>query len=146
MPHIKTYARVYEGGDIAWLLLTSANMSKPAWGAWVKGDGTFGAQSFELGVLMVSGEGGLGQLRSVGTGGGMMVPLPFEVERVEVSARDNGVGDDGGDDHDDGNHDAERALRQCDTVQAYGPGDEPWTWDVDHLVPDVLGQRWRVGQ
>ena len=35
MPHIKTYTRVFEEGAIftlAWMLLTSANMSKAAWG------------------------------------------------------------------------------------------------------------------
>jgi hypothetical protein len=31
-------------------------------------------------------------------------------------------------------------------LQAYGPMDEPWMWDVDHEVPDVNGQRWRVGE
>ena len=48
------------------------------------------------------------------------------------------------------------------TRQAYSPSDEPWSWDVDHLVcthhnllpvyrlsrhvhePDVHGQSWKV--
>lgn len=35
MPHIKTYTRYLAGGGVtrlAWLLLTSANVSKAAWG------------------------------------------------------------------------------------------------------------------
>ncbi|KAJ9520497.1 hypothetical protein QJQ45_000268 [Haematococcus lacustris] len=37
MPHIKTYCRFEQGGRLAWVLLTSHNMSKPAWGELVQG-------------------------------------------------------------------------------------------------------------
>ncbi|KAF9428312.1 hypothetical protein BGZ94_002819 [Podila epigama] len=53
MPHIKTFTRVtsMDGADvISWFLLTSANLSKPAWG--VLKDGTLSIQSYELGVLI----------------------------------------------------------------------------------------------
>ena len=33
MPHIKSYAKLESNGAIAWVLLTSANLSKAAWGA-----------------------------------------------------------------------------------------------------------------
>lgn len=33
-----------------------------------------------------------------------------------------------------------------DAQQAYGPLDEPWTWDVNHVAPDVNGQSWMVGE
>jgi len=40
-----------EGADvISWFLLTSANLSKPAWG--VLRDGAISIQSYELGVLV----------------------------------------------------------------------------------------------
>ncbi|KAF9171792.1 tyrosyl-DNA phosphodiesterase 1 [Mortierella sp. AD011] len=56
MPHIKTFARVTsrdDGDYLSWFLLTSANLSKPAWGE-MKGT-EFSIQSYELGVLIFPG-------------------------------------------------------------------------------------------
>ncbi|KAF9582714.1 tyrosyl-DNA phosphodiesterase 1 [Lunasporangiospora selenospora] len=53
MPHIKTFTRVSskDGTDyLSWFLLTSANLSKPAWGELK--DGTLMIKSYELGVLI----------------------------------------------------------------------------------------------
>ncbi|KAF9905227.1 tyrosyl-DNA phosphodiesterase 1, partial [Linnemannia zychae] len=57
MPHIKTYTRVTsreDGDHLAWFLLTSANLSKPAWGEMRDG-GVFDVKSYELGVLIFPG-------------------------------------------------------------------------------------------
>lgn len=55
MPHIKTYTRVYQGTDgetrIAWYMLTSANLSRAAWGEYQKNKTQIYVKSFELGVL-----------------------------------------------------------------------------------------------
>ena len=37
MPHIKTYARVADDGELAWALCTSNNLSQAAWGKLEKG-------------------------------------------------------------------------------------------------------------
>ena len=50
LPHVKTYMR-YRGDDIKWCLLTSANLSKSAWGATE--NGVFRIQSYEAGVLIL---------------------------------------------------------------------------------------------
>lgn len=50
MPHIKTYVGLCEGSP-RWTLMTSANLSKPAWGAMELGGSQFTIKSFELGVL-----------------------------------------------------------------------------------------------
>lgn len=50
MPHIKTYTR-YNGQNLAWFLLTSANLSKAAWGALQKNNSQLMIRSYELGVL-----------------------------------------------------------------------------------------------
>jgi tyrosyl-DNA phosphodiesterase-1 len=56
MPHIKTYCR-HNGDALAWLILTSANLSRAAWGELQKREkctGTFeqlAIRSYELGVL-----------------------------------------------------------------------------------------------
>ncbi|XP_052182395.1 tyrosyl-DNA phosphodiesterase 1 isoform X2 [Diospyros lotus] len=52
MPHIKTFAR-YNGQNLAWLLLTSANLSKAAWGALQKNNSQLMIRSYELGVLFI---------------------------------------------------------------------------------------------
>ncbi|CEP17002.1 hypothetical protein [Parasitella parasitica] len=55
MPHIKTYTRTYQDKNgkthIAWHLLTSANLSRAAWGDYQKNKTQIYIKSFELGVL-----------------------------------------------------------------------------------------------
>ncbi|CAL5345833.1 unnamed protein product [Camellia sinensis] len=52
MPHIKTYTR-YNDQNLAWFLLTSANLSKAAWGALQKNNSQLMIRSYELGVLFI---------------------------------------------------------------------------------------------
>lgn len=55
MPHIKTYTRIYQDKNdktfIAWHVLTSANMSRAAWGEYQKNKTQIFIKSFELGVF-----------------------------------------------------------------------------------------------
>uniref|UniRef100_A0A8B9LLC2 Tyrosyl-DNA phosphodiesterase 1 n=1 Tax=Astyanax mexicanus TaxID=7994 RepID=A0A8B9LLC2_ASTMX len=52
MPHIKTYMRVSpDFSQLAWFLVTSANLSKAAWGALEKNNTQIMVRSYELGVL-----------------------------------------------------------------------------------------------
>ena len=51
VPHIKTYARVDEKGRPYWMLVTSANLSKAAWGERQKNNTQLMIRSYELGVL-----------------------------------------------------------------------------------------------
>ncbi|XP_043930634.1 tyrosyl-DNA phosphodiesterase 1 isoform X2 [Protopterus annectens] len=54
MPHIKTYMRASpDFQEIAWFLVTSANLSKAAWGALEKNNTQLMIRSYELGVLFV---------------------------------------------------------------------------------------------
>lgn len=50
MPHVKTYARV-NGDDIRWILVTSSNLSKAAWGGVERGKVKI--KSYEAGVLLI---------------------------------------------------------------------------------------------
>ncbi|CAH1641988.1 unnamed protein product [Spodoptera littoralis] len=52
MPHIKSYTRV-SNGKAAFYLLTSANISKAAWGQVNKGNGALRIMSYEAGVLFL---------------------------------------------------------------------------------------------
>uniref|UniRef100_A0A3B4XNG8 Tyrosyl-DNA phosphodiesterase 1 n=1 Tax=Seriola lalandi dorsalis TaxID=1841481 RepID=A0A3B4XNG8_SERLL len=54
MPHIKTYMRTSpDFTQLAWFLVTSANLSKAAWGALEKNNTQVMVRSYELGVLYV---------------------------------------------------------------------------------------------
>uniref|UniRef100_A0A671YEH9 Tyrosyl-DNA phosphodiesterase 1 n=1 Tax=Sparus aurata TaxID=8175 RepID=A0A671YEH9_SPAAU len=54
MPHIKTYMRASpDFSQLAWFLVTSANLSKAAWGALEKNNTQVMVRSYELGVLFV---------------------------------------------------------------------------------------------
>ncbi|KAM9817609.1 tyrosyl-DNA phosphodiesterase 1 [Neosynchiropus ocellatus] len=54
MPHIKTYMRTSpDFGRLAWFLVTSANLSKAAWGALEKNNTQLMVRSYELGVLFL---------------------------------------------------------------------------------------------
>eukprot|EP00940_MAST-03C_sp_MAST-3C-sp2_P001463 g1463.t1 len=52
MPHMKTYFRVSrDGRRFAWLALTSANISRAAWGQLQKGNSQLFCRHYELGVV-----------------------------------------------------------------------------------------------
>ncbi|KAK3850056.1 hypothetical protein Pcinc_043216 [Petrolisthes cinctipes] len=54
MPHIKTYTRVSKTySEVQFLLLTSANLSKAAWGALQKQNSQLFIRSYEVGVLFL---------------------------------------------------------------------------------------------
>lgn len=51
-PHIKTYIRYNNKDSIDWALMTSANLSKQAWGEAVRATGEVRIASWEIGVLV----------------------------------------------------------------------------------------------
>ncbi|XP_006632336.1 tyrosyl-DNA phosphodiesterase 1 [Lepisosteus oculatus] len=54
MPHIKTYMRISpDFKELAWFLVTSANLSKAAWGTMEKNNTQMTVRSYELGVLFL---------------------------------------------------------------------------------------------
>ncbi|CAL1541640.1 unnamed protein product [Lymnaea stagnalis] len=54
VPHIKTYTRCSpDGSQAAWFLVTSANLSKAAWGVLEKDRSQLMIRSYELGVLFL---------------------------------------------------------------------------------------------
>jgi len=52
MPHIKTFTRI-DNDEISWFLLTSANLSKAAWGTLQKQGKQLMIRNYELGVLLL---------------------------------------------------------------------------------------------
>lgn len=115
-PHIKTYARVSKDfSEAAWFLLTSANLSKAAWGSFEKKQTQLMIRSFELGVLFLpsqffpdSGKHTL-SLREGESGRGKFT-LPFETPLTK-----------------------------------YSEEDEPWIWNIPHRkLPDRHGNMWSL--
>lgn len=54
MPHIKTYCRISPClSKLAWFLLTSANISKAAWGGNIQKDRAVYVRSYEVGVMFM---------------------------------------------------------------------------------------------
>ncbi|KHJ82545.1 hypothetical protein OESDEN_17761 [Oesophagostomum dentatum] len=51
MPHVKTYTEIIDGVP-QWILVTSANLSKAAWGEFQKNKTQLMIRSYELGVLI----------------------------------------------------------------------------------------------
>jgi hypothetical protein len=51
MPHIKSYVRAAEDGEVAWCIITSANLSNSAWGQLQLKDEQLQIRHYELGCL-----------------------------------------------------------------------------------------------
>ncbi|XP_031397042.1 tyrosyl-DNA phosphodiesterase 1 isoform X1 [Punica granatum] len=143
MPHIKTYTR-YKGQKLAWLLLTSANLSKAAWGALQKNNSQLMIRSYELGVLFLPNsmrrEGHVfsctnGGTPSKGTG------LPSEESEVKRTKLVTLLG-----------QGCEKTDLSSEVIplpvpyelppRPYSSEDVPWSWDRRYNKKDVYGQVW----
>lgn len=92
-PHVKTYTRLSPSGkQAAWLLVTSANLSKAAWGAFEKNGSQLMIRSYELGVLLLPAKFGDATTFVVSEEAGgknpLFLPLPFDVPLVPYSQDD----------------------------------------------------------
>ncbi|CAN4109750.1 unnamed protein product [Withania somnifera] len=138
MPHIKTFLR-YNGQSLAWLLLTSSNLSKAAWGSLQKNNSQLMIRSYELGVLF----------------------LPSSVKRgCGFSCTDNGYPSKDETSVDEGkkiklvtlawqgkgNDDSSEVIKLPVPYELppkpYSPEDIPWSWDRRYTKKDVYGQVW----
>jgi len=141
-PHIKTYTRIittssqpeYSSSSssstsssssssssypLSWVVLTSANLSKAAWGSLQKDNEQLMIRHYEAGILFLphlcSGEKEV--LFEVGPGAQeedekcitIRFPLPYTIP-----------------------------------LQPYRDSDKPWIWDRKYIKPDVFGKPWRT--
>ncbi|OWF40656.1 tyrosyl-DNA phosphodiesterase 1-like isoform X2 [Mizuhopecten yessoensis] len=93
MPHIKTYGRPSPSGkELAWFLVTSANLSKAAWGAMEKKGSQLMIRSYELGVLFFPKffevKGAFRTTSDVDSIGGGVFPLPYDLPVTRYSKGD----------------------------------------------------------
>ena len=119
-PHIKSYFRIspYDTNiRLPWFLLTSANMSKAAWGALQKKDTQLMIRSYELGVLFIpslsfdsaeDNKDNYFHILNSSQSNCNKFPIPFTVPLVPYNSKD-----------------------------------VPWTWDSAHKdAPDRNGNIW----
>ncbi|KAJ0983320.1 hypothetical protein J5N97_011575 [Dioscorea zingiberensis] len=146
MPHIKTYAR-YNGQNLAWFLLTSANLSKAAWGALQKNNSQLMIRSYELGVLFLPTAiqkhgSAFSCMGNSNLKKGGRVPPPngddFKSKLVTLCWKGNG------------RTDSSTEVIQLPVPyqlppQPYTSEDVPWSWDRRYTKKDVyagLGNKW----
>uniref|UniRef100_A0A674MIX1 Tyrosyl-DNA phosphodiesterase 1 n=1 Tax=Takifugu rubripes TaxID=31033 RepID=A0A674MIX1_TAKRU len=115
MPHIKTYMRVSPNfTELAWFFMTSANLSKAAWGALEKNNTQMMIRSYELGVLFVPSAFKMKTFPVnkspflVSSSSFSGFPVPFDLPPT-----------------------------------AYSPKDQPWIWNIPYSqAPDTHGNIW----
>ncbi|XP_026705668.1 tyrosyl-DNA phosphodiesterase 1 [Athene cunicularia] len=117
IPHIKTYMRPSpDFQKIAWFLVTSANLSKAAWGALEKNGTQLMIRSYELGVLFLPSAFGLdkgyfhvrGKMLSESKDSATYFPVPYDLP-----------------------------------PEQYGSKDQPWIWNIPYTnAPDTHGNMW----
>lgn len=124
-PHIKSYTRISPGPSniqAAWFLLTSANLSKAAWGALEKKETQLSIRSYELGVLFF--------------------PLSSEPSHHHHVNQQNDCGS-----FFAVNSDSETFnnffFPFSLPLTPYASSDSPWTWNSPHTdAPDCYGNVW----
>ncbi|GAB1316677.1 hypothetical protein MFIFM68171_06887 [Madurella fahalii] len=120
-PHIKTYIRYGNKSDqsIDWALVTSANLSKQAWGEAANSAGEMRISSYEIGVLVWPG-------------------LYAEDAAMKATFQTDSLAED---------EKPAVALRLPYNLplQPYGRQEVPWVATASHTEPDWMGQVWRSG-
>ncbi|KAI8630466.1 tyrosyl-DNA phosphodiesterase [Xylariaceae sp. FL1651] len=123
-PHIKTYIRHGEA-SIDWALLTSANVSKQAWGEATNRAGEVRIASWEIGVLvwpeLLAGDA---KAKMVAT------------FRTDEPTKDDDIGD----------TDSPMVGLRIPynlPLQKYGNSEVPWVATASYKEPDWMGQVWR---
>lgn len=120
-PHIKTYIR-YNKSSIDWALLTSANLSKQAWGEAARATGEVRIASWEIGV-MVWPELLEKEATMVGTFG---TDEPQVTQQVQEDSRPViGI-----------------RIPYNTPLQQYGSKEIPWVATLVHNEPDCMGRAW----
>ncbi|PNY26059.1 tyrosyl-DNA phosphodiesterase [Tolypocladium capitatum] len=123
-PHIKTYMRYNDKKTVDWAMLTSANLSKQAWGESARPTGEMRIASWEIGVLVwpeLYGEGSV----MVGT---------FKSDSPRAEGLDTGESK------------AVVGVRVPYGVplRRYGPSEVPWVATLKHTERDGQGRTWEA--
>lgn len=119
-PHIKTYIR-YGKESIDWAMVTSANISKQAWGEAAK-NGEMRISSYEIGVLVWP---------SLFDENAVMLPV-FGKDEFSAEMRAGG----------ETRPIVPIRMPYSLPLQPYGRGEIPWVATASYSEPDWKGQKW----
>ncbi|KAL5385615.1 hypothetical protein DPSP01_004728 [Paraphaeosphaeria sporulosa] len=141
-PHIKTYVRFADERrtTINWVMATSANLSKQAWGEVENKKGEVWVQSYEAGVVVWPG------LFRDGRDGGDAMMVPVFGRDVPIAGDVDGMVGEGGEDEENG-------KGRCSTVvgfrmpydlplSPYGEDEVPWCATLPDSEEDWMGRVW----
>ncbi|KAI1854145.1 hypothetical protein JX266_001286 [Neoarthrinium moseri] len=134
-PHIKTYIRYNSSSCIDWALLTSANISKQAWGEAANGAREARVSSWEIGVLVwpeVLADDK--EAKMVGTFGTDTPPADGDA-KADTEGK-------GGLARDTSGPLVGLRIPYNLPLQRYGPGEKPWVATAEYKEPDWMGQTW----
>lgn len=124
-PHIKTYIR-YGEESIDWALLTSANISKQAWGEAANASREVRIASWEIGVLVwPSLLAGDEQAKMVGT---FKTDMPTDEDMLSTNGKPV-VG---------------LRIPYNLPLQPYNKTEEPWVAEKSYREPDWKGLAWNI--
>ncbi|KAM1213782.1 hypothetical protein PS2_005155 [Malus domestica] len=141
MPHIKTFTR-YNGQKLAWFLLTSANLSKAAWGALQKNNSQLMIRSYELGILFLPRKTCSFGFSCTSNG----VPSKDKSGRSETSEASRTtlvtLNWQGNRNTDSSSEVIKLPVPYELPPQPYTAEDVPWSWDRRYNKKDVYGQVW----
>jgi len=141
-PHIKTYIRFKDEAmrEVEWAMVTSANLSKQAWGEMENKDGNVAVASWEIGVVvwpaLFADDGQRGKDHEGKVTGERVrmvpvfrkdVPTVGDLEGVEMRGVEKVVG---------------FRMPYDLPLVPYGMGDEPWCATTAHREPDWTGHAW----
>ncbi|KAK3687303.1 tyrosyl-DNA phosphodiesterase I [Podospora appendiculata] len=119
-PHIKTYIR-YADKSIDWALVTSANLSKQAWGEAANGAGEMRISSYEIGVLVWPSLFAKDAVMRASF-------LKDELELEDGEQKDKPA--------------VALRLPYNLPLQRYGPRERPWVASEEYRTPDWKGEVW----
>lgn len=126
-PHIKTYIRYNDQKTIDWAMLTSANLSKQAWGeAERSATGEVRISSWEIGVLVWP---------DLMEEGSLMVPT----FKTDLPNRDDWMGE-----CPEGKPLVGVRMPYDMPLQQYGMGEIPWVASMAHTKADKFGKAWGI--
>ncbi|KAJ8761732.1 hypothetical protein K2173_004541 [Erythroxylum novogranatense] len=140
MPHIKTFTR-YNGQKLAWFLLTSANLSKAAWGTLQKNNSQLMIRSYELGVLFLPSAVGCGNgFKCTNNASASEDKCGFSehsqlLKSMLVTLAWRGSAD-------SSSHIIRLPVPYELPPRLYSSEDIPWSWDRKYSKKDVYGQVW----
>ncbi|KHN78423.1 putative tyrosyl-DNA phosphodiesterase [Toxocara canis] len=155
MPHIKSYCAFNDGHTVpSWLLITSANLSKAAWGELQKKESQLAIRSYELGVLLTDEES--------------LQLLPYDVPLTKFESGDKPWLCDAVYKKPDAawgelqKKESQLAIRSYELgvlltdeeslqllpydvpLTKFESGDKPWLCDAVYKKPDVFGATWML--